>query len=436
VWLLGARSATGKVLNRPVPLAVAAYPHGVAPGCLDSAHAESGRLAASATGPVSDLDAPFPGRGCCDDPRVTYVGRVGHGSCGKCEDPRWLMCTCGAEAFVRCNSSRRSRCRSCAAIYRGRVAAVAEGGLAVAPVDGALMVSVTAPGNVLHFRQGAEGEAEMCPCTGLDGVDLAEFNASVTARWNRFLEALRRGEASPGIKGRRVHVGIEYFNAREVQKRGAIHCHSLFRRTDGKPLQLAKRRVRELAIRHGFGHEVQVEVAGLGKHARGGRRPGRAVLAARYCAKYVSKSADERERAPWPSEAPGACWRTWTSSRRWGSSMREVREAARARAIAGLARGPGADALAAAPDRAGTVGLARPGAPLDSLTESYAEERGLSPPISVPWVLVRAFGQCEGWASGPKVGESEVRSEDPGTPGLGLASSGRVTHHQGVFEGV
>lgn len=70
--------------------------------------------------------------------------------------------------------------------------------------------------------------------------------------------------------------------------------------------------MRELAIKHGFGHEVDIQaVKGEG--------------AAGYCAKYVSKSADDRDELPWVDRATGerlrgvGRYRPWSSSRRWSA---------------------------------------------------------------------------------------------------------------------
>jgi hypothetical protein len=94
-------------------------------------------------------------------------------------------------------------------------------------------------------------------------------------------------------------------------------------RTDGKPLQLDKRELRKLLIRHGFGHELTLKpmpASGGGPH---------------YVSKYVSKSADERESVPWGRDEAGrqrrATYRAWSSSRSWPSSMKDVKAEMRAK---------------------------------------------------------------------------------------------------------
>lgn len=51
--------------------------------------------------------------------------------------------------------------------------------------------------------------------------------------------------------------------------------------------------LRLLAIKHGFGHEVDLQAV-------------RGEGVASYCAKYVSKSAADREELPWVDKATGA----------------------------------------------------------------------------------------------------------------------------------
>jgi hypothetical protein len=333
---------------------------------------------------VYDVRSPFPGR-CCDTPSVQFVGYMGGAPLGSCVRPSSLFCVhCQCWGETRCNSSRRSVCSGCAAQYRGRVSAVAERGIVLVPAGYGVMVTLTAPGNEVHWLP----SGDQCECTPAGGVDLAEWNASLTARRNRFIEALRRGEAAPRVGGARRRVDIEYFGAKESQRRGALHCHELMRRTDGKALQLRTSEVRRLAIAHGFGHSVRIRKVGVQQGVKALSAKG----AARYCGKYVGKSSDERARVPWAYGARGARWRTWTASRRWGCSMKELKEEARARAIEGHA--------AARPDggtagrTAAHLGGSDTSLPLDSLTGSYAEELANSPPIDPLVVLQHFFGPC------------------------------------------
>jgi hypothetical protein len=94
---------------------------------------------------------------------------------------------------------------------------------------------------------------------------------------------------------------------------------------DGAPLVISVRKLRALAIEHGFGHSVKWDPMTGGKH-ESGRLGG-------YLAKYVSKAVDDRPAVPWRAAGDdphrGRQWRVWTASRRWACTMGEVRRAAR-----------------------------------------------------------------------------------------------------------
>jgi hypothetical protein len=257
----------------------------------------------------------FDGRdGCTDDVRAATG----------CEDPYRIGCTfCELRRWVRCGGTRASRCEPCARVYRGRVGRVAGSGLLVARLGA--FVTLTAPGSRPHrLPSGA-----VCRCTPPGGVDLARWNADAGPRFNRFMRDLRRLLDDDGL---------QYFRAVEVQRRGALHYHLLLRRDDGAPTVIPLRALRELALKHGFGHSVDAQPVQSGHAA--------------YVAKYVGKAADSRRDVPWrgsrwvvkrgfvdpltgeilpderrrvPSWSP--TYRTWTASRRWGRSMAEVRAA-------------------------------------------------------------------------------------------------------------
>lgn len=199
-------------------------------------------------------------------------------------------------------------------------------------------ITVTAPGH--------GGCRSWCPCkvNELHGhAELAAWNASLGERWNDFVTDLRRtvGEC-------------QYFKVTETQtkSRPALHCHGAFR-FDG-PVGISKRVVRRLAIRHGFGHEVDVQVVREIDHKR----------VAYYFGKYVTKTATEALDVPCFDPETGAArgFRRWTSSREWGDSMRSVVEAQRAwvferMAAEGTGAGPGRRPPAAEhPDGPGDAG--------------------------------------------------------------------------------
>ncbi|MDP9336242.1 MAG: hypothetical protein M3Q30_23420, partial [Actinomycetota bacterium] len=82
--------------------------------------------------------------------------------------------------------------------------------------------------------------------------------------------------------------------------------------------------VRKLAIAHGYGHELVLDVLPVDG--------AKFEKVAAYCGKiasYVGKACDERAAVPWRAagENPnkGRQWRAWTRSRGWSCSMAEVR---------------------------------------------------------------------------------------------------------------
>jgi hypothetical protein len=178
------------------------------------------------------------------------------------------------------------------------------------------MVTLTAPGAREHTDQRT---GQTCPCTPPGGVDLAAWNPAAGRAWNRLRTHLNRH-------------GLEaYFRAAEVQKRGALHLHVLVATSD----RLDVESLRAAAIAAGFGHEVDVaELVG-----------DRAVRAALYAAKYVTKSTDQRAEVPWVAErvdmrtgevrtVTDASYRTWSRSARWGVSMADIRAVIAASAAA------------------------------------------------------------------------------------------------------
>lgn len=151
----------------------------------------------------------------------------------------------------------------------------------------------------------------VCECHEATVGGLGLWNASASARWNVLRGALRR-----------LAPGLEYFRAVEVQERGAVHLHVPL----WSPVPLSVHEVQRLAVRSGFGCVLDLQEV---------TDPERA---ARYVGKYVTKAADGRDAVPWDevNEHTGevvsvdeAAYRTWSSSRGWGMTMKVVREAIR-----------------------------------------------------------------------------------------------------------
>jgi hypothetical protein len=122
--------------------------------------------------------------------------------------------------------------------------------------------------------------------------------------------------------------GTAYFSAVEVQElnRYALHRHVLL--VMDRPAEIGL--LHEWATSAGYGCVFDLEPL-----VPGSRK------AARYVAKYVSKSCDARVGVPWLrqtvdratgeiEDSTSATYRTWSSSRTWGVTMREVVAASRA----------------------------------------------------------------------------------------------------------
>jgi hypothetical protein len=265
-----------------------------------------------------------------------YAGRDGVTEAAKlaigCEGPYWILCTaCGARVLCRCGRPSMRSCEPCGLRNKSRVHRVATSGFTVG--RGGLFVTVTAPSWVQHFLP--NGEA--CRCTGGRCPDLASWNATSGVRFNRFMRDLRR----------LMFNDLQYFRAAETQRRGALHFHVLIRSdSECRTLFLEKTVLRRLAVKHGFGHEVDVQEI-QPKHWG-------------YVAKYASKAAGDRSDVPWRGlrwvgghrfsdeldtgtgevvrvrignterrQVPSyrATYRTWTASRRFGDPMAYVRAA-------------------------------------------------------------------------------------------------------------
>ncbi len=106
-------------------------------------------------------------------------GRVGL----DCQSPLRVVCRdCDHFTEWPCQGHRESKCGPCAARYRRRVRSVAHSGMQRG--RGFLyLLTLTAPGEREHRYAGGR---LVCRCTPAGGVDLAEWNASHSRRWNHF----------------------------------------------------------------------------------------------------------------------------------------------------------------------------------------------------------------------------------------------------------
>jgi len=189
------------------------------------------------------------------------------------------------------------------------------------------LVTLTAPG-VTEFPW----DTELCShrrgvrCSGdlgckVERLPAAAWHDSLARRWSHFVEYLRRDL---------LDRDLEYFKSYEWQKRGLLHVHALVRVPEWCTATSFAERVQEVATRWGFGHaDVRwLPAALVPVELRDGVPPARdpRAAAAGYVAKYVSKGYEELREvvmlAPATGEVSQRCLRPWSTSYRWGDTMR------------------------------------------------------------------------------------------------------------------
>ena len=179
------------------------------------------------------------------------------------------------------------------------------------PGEAVVMLTLTIPGDEAH----ALSDGTTCACTPVGGINVAEENALFGRHFNRLIQALRR----------RYDQTLQYARVVEIQlERGALHAHVLIRTTaaDAMLADFTTRDphcpMRALIVAHGFGHET--DLVATDENSVG------------YVIKYVTKTAGDRSSLNWLDFETGEIvlgndrYRVWTASRRWGTTMREVRE--------------------------------------------------------------------------------------------------------------
>jgi hypothetical protein len=203
------------------------------------------------------------------------------------------------------------------------------------------LLTITAPGEAGHRRwsPAARARRHVCGCEQSMAAGPASWNASAGRRWNHCLTLLRR--LSPDL---------EFFRAAEVQRRGLLHQHVPL----WSPVPLDPVEVQAAALAAGFGCVFDLQEVTSPQQV------------ARYVGKYVSKSTDQREDVPWErlmiDPATGEVrevrtrptYRSYSTSRTWGLTMRDcIAAARRAAAISTALRA--ASAAPAAPADAATL---------------------------------------------------------------------------------
>jgi hypothetical protein len=211
------------------------------------------------------------------------------------------------------------------------------------------LLTLTAPSTRAHrrwtVRQSYVRGARRPECDCHDGVNLADWNPSASACWNRLATAIRDRD-----------IWLQYYRATEVQDgkrredgvgRGALHHHVVIAAATLPPAEV----LQELALAAGYGCVIDLrpvedladvdDVAGY---------------VSKTLAGYVSKSSgDGRLEVPWRREVTEdpttgeafdpprrlhslPTYKTHTQSRLWGCTVREVKahaqRQARRRALA------------------------------------------------------------------------------------------------------
>ena len=142
--------------------------------------------------------------------------------------------------WVRCGSRVRSRCSSCAELYRGDWAAIARSGVFDGPVENFkfYLLTLTAPsfGQVHRVPRPGKNVSGTCGCgllhssdhAGLRGVPLdpARYDYLGQVAWNRDA-GLLWDRTRRRLRDR--WDSVEYFIVREWQDRGVLHVHVLVR---------------------------------------------------------------------------------------------------------------------------------------------------------------------------------------------------------------
>jgi hypothetical protein len=142
--------------------------------------------------------------------------------------------------WVRCGSRVKSRCESCAELYRGDWAAIARSGIFDGPVERYrfYLLTLTAPsfGRVHRVPRAGKRGVSACGCgvrhasvdSGVRGVPLdpSSYDYAGQVAWNRDA-GLLWDRTRRRVRDR--WDSAEYFIVREWQDRGVLHVHVLVR---------------------------------------------------------------------------------------------------------------------------------------------------------------------------------------------------------------
>ncbi len=219
--------------------------------------------------------------------------------------------------WSRCDCARPSKCPPCAEIKRKDVAAVGRSGWTDRVADRGFWVTLTAPGSeLLPWDTSRCSHSGGVACSGKIGCvvvanDLAHWHDQLAQRWSWFVTELRRD----------LGCDVQFFKTWEEQSRGALHAHAMMR-TEPMTERRFAAAVKAAALRWGFGEQIKVVMVDLGDSLQ-------AAKVAGYCAKYASKGADVlpaiRRLNCVTGEVRHGGFRSWSSSRRWGTTMAGIK---------------------------------------------------------------------------------------------------------------
>lgn len=299
-----------------------------------------------------------------------------------CEQPKVMECgRCGELFEIACGISMASRCVPCAKRYRRRWSRVLRSGSIDSDGQRVFFVTLTAPGDVEHVdtRTG-----ERCECTPPDGVDPAVWNGLLPGNWSKFM-----------VYFRRCFGDVQYAKAVEVQMkrlqrtgRGLLHLHVLIR--CDADLTQHKEELRQLAMRWGFGHSIDVEPF----HPRH----------VHYLANYGTKACDDREHIDLLDLRTGEIvhgprrMRTFTCSRKYGHTIADIKRQQREWVLAKLAERDSERAARDADADRKRTGAAQP---------ATAGESALSAPANVDAPSC-PLDSCTASSTGPPVQQGRV----------------------------
>jgi hypothetical protein len=237
-----------------------------------------------------------------------------------CEFPnRLINVDTGEEWFANCGSARPSKCRFCAEVKRGDVAAISRSGWTDKPTHRGAWLTLTAPGEgVLPWDHDVCTHSAGVRCEGKIGckvsaVALALWHSKLSANWTHFMTELRRT-----LNGSGPAVQVEFVKTYEPQLRGALHIHSMMRLTGVCSEDRFSAAVRKAARLNGFGSQIKCEFVDLSDERTTARIAG-------YLSKYTTKCADALRGIEVINLHTGeflpCSLRNWSASAFWGDRM-------------------------------------------------------------------------------------------------------------------